>query len=199
MQRLKQNLLVVAGLTVLGITGLFMNSTQVAAQNPHPGSAPVNIVSPLPLPVTGSLSVSGGTVAVSGTVNVRDVDKAVSEPFQENIFAQVDVGIIGSPRSFAFSPVPAGKRLIIEHVSANVHMFSLATITMSYLNLHDDLLTLTRMSPSELTTNLPTKVIVESGESPTIRFGAVGFSAGPFPGITFDFRAFISGTLVPAP
>ena len=60
MQRLKQNLLIVAGLTVLGITGLFMNSTQVAAQNPNPGSAPVNIVSPLPLPVTGSLNVSGG-------------------------------------------------------------------------------------------------------------------------------------------
>ena len=75
MQRLKQNLLIVAAIMVLGITGLLMSSQQAVAQNPKPGSAPVNIVSPLPLPVTGSLE-------VGGTVNVRDVDKTVRTPFQ---------------------------------------------------------------------------------------------------------------------
>jgi len=29
------------------------------ADNPNPGSAPVNIVSPLPLPVTGSVNLAG--------------------------------------------------------------------------------------------------------------------------------------------
>ena len=107
MQRLKQNLFIGAGLTVLGMTGLFMNSAQVAAQNPHPGSAPVNIVSPLPLPVTGSLSVSDGTVAVSGTVNVRDVDRTVRTPFHATLSNSVP--------SFA---VEASQSLTIEFVTS---------------------------------------------------------------------------------
>jgi hypothetical protein len=52
----------VAGAALLAVVGTFMSSRQATAQsgngaqgNPVPGSAPVNIVSPLPLPVTGSL------------------------------------------------------------------------------------------------------------------------------------------------
>jgi hypothetical protein len=49
-----------------------------AAQNPSPGSAPVSIVSPIPLPVTGSTTISGTVAATqSGTwnVNVRNIDE----------------------------------------------------------------------------------------------------------------------------
>jgi hypothetical protein len=103
MQRLKQNLLLAAGCTVLVVTGLFMNSRQAAAQNPHPGSAPVNIVAPLPLPVTGSLG-------VTGTVNVRDVDNAVRTPFQQLLRSD-----IAARRSFT---VGADERLTIEFVTS---------------------------------------------------------------------------------
>lgn len=108
MEKLRQNLVIAAAFIVLGITGLFMNSTQVAAQNPNPGSAPVNIVSPLPLPVTGSLSVSGGSVAVSGTVDVRDVDRTVRTPFHTTL-----------SNSFPSFEVDAGQSLTIEFVTSD--------------------------------------------------------------------------------
>lgn len=120
MERFKQNLVIAAVFIGLGITGLFMNSTQVAAQNPHPGSAPVNIVSPLPLPVSGSLSVSGGSVAVSGTVSVRDVDRTVRTPFHTTLTNNVT--------SFA---VDASQSLTIEFVTADCSIQQNAVETAS--------------------------------------------------------------------
>jgi len=75
------------------------SSQQGAAQNPHPGSAPVNIVGPLPLPVTGDLG-------VTGTVSVRDVDKIVQTPFQARL-------VFGTPLT-----VDSGKQLTIEFVTS---------------------------------------------------------------------------------
>src|SRR5262245_58718870 len=95
----KKQFLVAAMFAVLAVavTSL-MNSRQAVAQNPNPGSAPVNIVAPLPLPVTGSTTVSG-TVAISGTPNVkvtnpatdpvivRDADNPARRPFQTTLCA----------------------------------------------------------------------------------------------------------------
>jgi hypothetical protein len=80
------------------------SSQQATAQNPKPGSAPVNIVGPLPLPVTGSLE-------VGGTVNVHDVDKTVRTPFQKFLRSDIDSG-----RSFTVDP---SKSLTIEFVTSN--------------------------------------------------------------------------------
>lgn len=92
MQRFKQNLLIAAAFTVLGITGLFMNARQAVAQNPNAGSAPVTIVAPVPLPVT-------------------DVDNAARTPFQE--FLRSDVAAGGS---FA---VAFNQSLTIEFVTSD--------------------------------------------------------------------------------
>jgi hypothetical protein len=65
-----------------------------------------------PVPVTGTVSVSnlGGA-----PLPVRDVDNAARQPFQAKI---IDVPI-GIPDPIFFT-VPAGKRLVIENVSADI-------------------------------------------------------------------------------
>jgi hypothetical protein len=75
------------------------------AQNPHPGSAPVNIVNPLPLPVTGDVNVTGS------------VRLAQHEPFQA---ATISMGVLNGVASANVVVVPAGKRLVIEGASALV-------------------------------------------------------------------------------
>ena len=59
MSKLKTCVLGVAGLTLLLVLGLMVDSRKARARKPNPGSAPVNIVSPLPVPVSGSLGISG--------------------------------------------------------------------------------------------------------------------------------------------
>jgi hypothetical protein len=80
------------------------------------GAAPVRITGPLPLPVTGSTTVSG-PVAVKQdgvwTVNIRNLDEPGRAPFQ----AQITASATSSP---TLSGIPAGKRLVIQHVSANL-------------------------------------------------------------------------------
>lgn len=91
-------------LAVLVIGGTLMSSRPVVAQNPQPGSAPVSIVAPLPLPVTGS-------IGIPGTVKVRDVDHLVQTPFQATLNT-----LAGNPFSFV---VPSDKRLAIEFVTGD--------------------------------------------------------------------------------
>jgi hypothetical protein len=70
MSSLKHTLIVLAALGGLAAVGSLMNSRQVAAQG-RPGSMAVNIVNPLPVPVSGSTTVSGTVAATqSGAWNV---------------------------------------------------------------------------------------------------------------------------------
>src|SRR5262245_46094200 len=68
----------VAVAVVFAVVGMFMGSPQAMAQssahgNSVPGSAPVSIVSPLPLPVTGSVTVTGNVELVpGGGVNITN-------------------------------------------------------------------------------------------------------------------------------
>ena len=73
-----------AALTV-GAVGVLFNPRPVTAQNPYPGSAPVNIVNPLPLPVSGSVKISAtsplevtGSVGISNLPNPMPVSGQVS-------------------------------------------------------------------------------------------------------------------------
>jgi hypothetical protein len=128
--QVKNRLIATGVLTVLGVTGMLMNSRRAEAQGPPDGLA-VRIVNPLPVPITGSLTTSGTVAATqSGPWNVgiagnsemnplwtRDADNPARHPFiltgttppNETFFAvAVPVG-----------SVPAGQRYVIEHYSAN--------------------------------------------------------------------------------
>ena len=63
--------------------------------------------------ITGTPSVS-----IATTVPVRNIDEKGRNPYQQS-------GVTGCGASglcdLAFAQVPAGKRLVIEHVSANVN------------------------------------------------------------------------------
>ncbi len=75
MSRFKTLLILASDVAVLGVVGAIVTSREASAQNPVPGSAPVNIVSPIPLPVTGN-------VGITGTVSVQDARADVRTPFQ---------------------------------------------------------------------------------------------------------------------
>jgi hypothetical protein len=116
-----QNVLVTAaGLAGLAFLGALMPSPQAEAQNPNPGSAPVNIVSPLPLPVqiTGSPSISGTVLVgnpVSNPVRVRDVNDG-AQPVHASLSCSIPGGSIIGCTGTLYT-VPSGKRLVIEYAS----------------------------------------------------------------------------------
>jgi hypothetical protein len=149
MNRIRPVVIGSALLATTAIAGVLTASSRADAQNPHPGTAPVSIVNPLPLPVTGSVGLTpgsavtidnplpipvtgrvdlipGGTVTIDNSatspVLVRDVDEAAKEPFQESvqdlIYPNTQLGAAVGLESLG--TVPAGKRLVIEHVSAHI-------------------------------------------------------------------------------
>lgn len=94
-------------LTALAAVLLVLNPSPIAARGtsgtPQQGSAPVTIVSPLPLPVD-------------------DVSRPAATPVQHNFVPGYDPYV-----------VPAGKRLVIEFVSASCTTEGLGRIVAAYL------------------------------------------------------------------
>jgi hypothetical protein len=136
--RVHRNVLVtVAGLAGLAILGALMPSPHAEAQNPVPGSAPVNIVSPLPLPVTvtGSSTISGTVAATqSGTwnVNTKNVDERGRNPYQAVLSCSSAAGAC----SGSGVAVAANTRLVIEHVSAQIQVSTGKPIQFTTLNIN---------------------------------------------------------------
>ncbi len=134
MKQFAKVLLLTLGFGVLAVVLGFVTSGQVGAQDPGPpGGLDVHVVN-TPLPVTGTVGISGtptvnlgagNTVGINGTVKVgnsasspvlvRDVDDAARSAFH----ASADVGIpdTRSEGLATITTVPAGKRLVIEYVS----------------------------------------------------------------------------------
>ena len=109
-------------LLTLAAVGVLMTVHQGGAQgqgNLVPGSAPVNIVSPLPLPITGSTSVSG-TVAVtqSGTWDVRITGRT---PYHFRVNGSFD-GSSGTTGAEVSHTLPAGKTFEMQHVSCSANI-----------------------------------------------------------------------------
>jgi hypothetical protein len=109
-------------------------SGPVGAQSPNSnptgaisGSAPVSVVSPLPLPVTGNITASGsvsisGSVAVTNPGNstpvpliVTDANNPALTPFQARLCVTGSGNPCQAPFNFPTSlTVPVGNRLVIE-------------------------------------------------------------------------------------
>jgi hypothetical protein len=117
MNRFKDHLIAAAVLSVLAIIGTIMNSHQAAAQGPPNGLA-VNIVNPLPVPVTGSTTISGtveSTIANTPTTAVP----TVAAPAASQLYESSCTGFFngGSGMICTFAPPPAGHTLFIETAS----------------------------------------------------------------------------------
>jgi hypothetical protein len=109
-----------------------MISRPAQAQNPNAGSAPVRIVSPLPLPIAGSTSIAGAVQVVNGSSSpllVRNMDEPALNPYQEKKFSLCAGEFCNLPD---YSVVPAGKRLVITDVSGYVDVQG-GTLPNSYL------------------------------------------------------------------
>jgi hypothetical protein len=175
------------------------------AQNPNAGSAPVHIVSPLPLPVTGTLGLeAGSSVEVSNTesspIPVRVVGQTVEEPFQEGTpFVLFSNG--GSLTTVV--TVPSNKALIIEHISATVNVNSqggLAAVALNRAGSNDnDYLVCENTGNTGNNLNhfyscsAQTKFYAAAGQA--ITFGAsTSDSSG-----TGSYKVFVTGHYVPAP
>jgi hypothetical protein len=118
---------------VVATTCVLMTSHKSAAQNPTPGPN-VTIASPLPLPVTGTLSFAAGSAVTvdnpaSSPVLVRDVDRGT--PFQKHADSFL------TPFEVRFGTPAAGQRWIVEHVSGTVSVspFQNQTLDVSYFTL----------------------------------------------------------------
>lgn len=126
-----QNRLAVA--VVFTVVAMCMNSRQATAQSaqqsgpPGPGSAPVTIVNPLPLPVTGNVTVTGNVeLAPGGGVNITNpatspvpVHLGIAKRYNKQVFNASGVGDQVVP------PVPAGQTFIATYF--NVSGFSNAS------------------------------------------------------------------------
>jgi len=116
MNRFKNHLIAAGLLSVLAIIGTIMNSHRVAAQGPPTGMS-VNIVNPLPVPVTG-------TVGVTGTQNVNVANPATAPVLFLNVNDPGRIPyqkVISAKGPFlTFPAVPSGHRLVLQHVSINL-------------------------------------------------------------------------------
>jgi hypothetical protein len=131
MQTLRNKLTAVAVMASLAVIGSIMNSRDLSAQPNGNGSAPVTIVGPLPVPVSGAMTVSGAiaaaqsgawNVGIAGNsaanpLNVKNVDERGRNPFQERFICFTGPGNSGRCTAVG-NAVPPNKRLVIEHVSA---------------------------------------------------------------------------------
>src|SRR5258708_66895 len=105
MSRFKNRLILTAVFAALAVAGMIMNSHPVSAQQGPPGGLAVKIVGPLPVPTTGSSTVSGTVgatqsgqwnVGITGTPNVA-VPGGVGINGTPNVAVPGGVSINGTP------------------------------------------------------------------------------------------------------
>jgi hypothetical protein len=122
----------VAVLAVLALFGTAFNPHPASAQNAGTsaqGSAPVSIVSPLPVPVSGSLIVSNTS---SNPILTRDIDNPAANAFSKNLCINSGTGFTCGPLGSSTPALPSSftvpaitstgavvKRLLIQFVSGD--------------------------------------------------------------------------------
>ena len=116
------NLMVLAlGFGVLAAVLGVSTSGPVGAQSPGPpGGLGVNVLN-TPLPVSGTVGISGNTA--TNPLLVRDMDNPARMPYTDAL--SVAIGNGSSGNTFNFAMVPSGKLLVIEFVSIQAGMPSM--------------------------------------------------------------------------
>jgi len=141
MNKLKTNLVVAAAFAVLAIIGTIMNAQYATAQQQGPPDGlAVRLVSPLPLPVTGNVVITGTpTVNFGNTAAnplfVRNPDEPGRNPYQERksfTFTSTD-SCGGNNCDVTFGLVPAGKRLVVTDVSGELGLQGGASLLRIFL------------------------------------------------------------------
>jgi len=104
MSRWKETAICVAGLATLGVIGASFSQPPVLAQNPFPGSAPVNIVNPVPLPVTGTVTVGNlGSTTLPVSVTNFPATQTVAGTVNIGTLPAVQAVIVNAPGSTPFA------------------------------------------------------------------------------------------------
>ncbi len=131
MNRLRVSFLGAVLFLVMATTSVLMTSHRSAAQNPNAGPD-VHIVSPLPLPVTGSTTVSGTVAAtqsgpwnvgIPGTISIKNLDEPGRSPYQQ-LVGFTAACFQGPPPSCLieanFQAPAAGSRLVARRISGEI-------------------------------------------------------------------------------
>ena len=119
MLRLRHNWIAVSMLGALAVLAAVMNSNYAAAQNQNKNLA-VTIVSPIPLPITGSTTVSGTVASTqNGLWNIRNLDDRGRVAYQAKL--------VTTTAPARLPAVPDGHRLVIEHISGVFNSVSTTT------------------------------------------------------------------------
>jgi hypothetical protein len=180
----------------VAVTAFAFATPAVAQLDPRPGSTtPVQIIGPLPLPVTGSTTVSGSVAATvtntdTNPVPVKLVDRPEGgRPFQTRLctFAEFSGGnsggCFGTPGSFE---VPNGRRMVIEYVSGECSISGGAQVRVGVgtlaggaganhrFHLYQDVL-----DPRFLDLNQQTRIYADAGTTVGISFSAGSGGANP--------------------
>jgi hypothetical protein len=168
----------------------------VTVANP---SLNVNVTNnPLPVAVTNATTNQSVTVTNSNTNPIPVTVQPAEEPFQ------IDSGLVSSATSLISGnlvTVPAGKLLVIEHVSANIDVTGSNGLSAAQLVIAkaspDSVACFATGTSTDLQNHFyscstQTKYYVSAGQTVSFRVGTVDTAGG-------GFIAFISGHYVPAP
>ena len=116
------------------IKGLLLSTLVVLLSVPSVyAKQDVTIAGPLPLPVTGDVTVINGPTE---PVPTRDVDNPARQPIQAEAVA--GSGTLTGPANFVLFTVPAGKRLVVEHFSSEVGIDQTASVNRYVLGIAPD-------------------------------------------------------------
>ncbi len=161
--------------------------TSSSAVDPGPPGGLNVTVTNTPLPVSGSIGVSGtvaatqsGTwnVGVTGTPNVsvgnvvavQNVDEKGRVPYMQSGFQSCAPG--NGLCDLVFPAVPAGKRLVIEHVSANIGLNGSSSLNGTFLLAGGAVFSLPGRSmatPELVGVNETVLAYLEAGQAPVYR------------------------------
>jgi hypothetical protein len=191
MNRYKNHLIAATVLSVLAVIGTIMNSRQASAQG---GGPKVTIESPIPLPVTGSTTVSGTVAAtqsgawnvgINGTPNVHVTNPATAPVLALNVndpgripYQSNRVGFCGGAQcSATFPAVPSHQRLVVQHFSADVGWSvvpSTVIATLGFSTVGFSSVFLAPLSGTTSSFDQPVLVYFDGGQTPVATVSAVG-------------------------